>query len=154
MKSNRDAQRTDKAHDRVQVKQTMIGQGVFAHRLFKTDSVIGEIKGHIMDADFESHYCIDLDGKAGMEPVAPFRFLNHSCEPNCEIVLWKRRKDGGKTVPRVWLIAIRKIRTGEELTIDYGWPKEVAVPCLCGSKQCRGWVVDPEDVPALQNASS
>ena len=149
MKTNMNAKSNNDFRERVKVKKTILGQGVFARRKFRTDAIIGEINGRLMDADFESDYCIDLDGIAGMEPLPPFRFLNHSCEPNCELVLWKRRKGRGKGIPRVWVIANRNVRTGEELTIDYGWPKEEAVPCLCGSKGCRGWVGEARDASAL-----
>ena len=38
------------------------------------------------------------------------RFINHSCEPNCESVT------RGK---RIWIYALRDIQPGEELTYDY-----------------------------------
>ena len=38
------------------------------------------------------------------------RYINHSCKPNCEIDIW-----GG----RVYVIAKRNIRAGEELSYDY-----------------------------------
>ncbi len=65
------------------------------------------------------------------------RFINHSCEPNCESVV--RRK-------RVWILALREIQAGEELTYDYNLTGEglalseqkALYPCHCGSKACRG----------------
>lgn len=58
-------------------------------------------------------------------------FLNHSCDPNCET-----DEMGG----RVWIIALRDIAAGEELTYDYclfdGAPDDPA-PCYCGAKNCR-----------------
>ncbi len=135
-----EANLTDKLRKRVKVKMTKVGRGVFARRSIEADAIIGEIDGHIMNADFESDYGMDLGGKAVLDPLPPFRFLNHSCEPNCELVQWKRRKVRGKKLPKLWLVATREIQVGEELTIDYSWPEEAAVPCLCGSEQCRGWV--------------
>ena len=153
MKSKSSAKSNGKLQKRVKVKKTKIGRGVFARRSLDVDTIIGEIDGQVMDADFVSDYCIDLGGKAGLDPMAPFRFLNHSCEPCCELVLWKRRKDTDEKLPRVWLVATRDIEEGEELTIDYGWPKEQALRCLCGSKNCRGWVVDAEDAKELSRAA-
>ncbi len=46
------------------------------------------------------------------------------------------------------------VHAGEELTIDYGWPAEVAIPCLCGSRHCRGWIVDPDEVELLSGERS
>ncbi len=60
---------------------------------------------------------------------SPFKFINHSCEPNTYIL-------GKRT-----FIALKPIQAGEELTMDYsfteadkGW--EIS-KCGCGSKQCR-----------------
>lgn len=125
----------------VRVKKTKIGQGVFASQSFEFEETIDEIDGKVMSLDHESNYGMDLDGEAILEPYAPFRFLNHSCEPNCELVLWKRRTVKGKKYSRMWLVALRDIDPGEELTIDYAWPEEDTIPCLCGTKSCRGYVV-------------
>jgi hypothetical protein len=138
-----------KVKKRVKVKKTSVGRGVFARRGFASDAVIGEITGQIMGTDFESDYCMDLDGKAILEPSWPFRFLNHSCEPNCRLMLWKHQKVNGDKIRRLWLSATREVVAGEELTIDYAWPADAAVPCLCGAETCRGWVVDPEELRGL-----
>ena len=141
MKSGKVSTNAEKALKRVKVKETKIGHGVFSRREFEVEDVIGEIVGKIMDLDHESDYGMDLDGKAILEPVSPFRFLNHSCEPNCELVLWKHQTVNGKKLSRLWLVAIREIGPGDELTIDYAWPEEDPIPCLCGTESCRGWVV-------------
>jgi SET domain-containing protein len=65
------------------------------------------------------------------------QFLNHSCEPNAEAVIERRR---------IWIYAKRSIRAGEEITYDYSLtgdtedPKEQRkrYPCHCGSRHCRG----------------
>ena len=41
----------------------------------------------------------------------------------------------------MFVIALRDIEAGEELTIDYNWPAEAAIRCGCGELDCRGWVV-------------
>ncbi len=70
------------------------------------------------------------------------RFINHSCDPNCETIIENRR---------VFIEAIRPIRPGEELGYDYQltWestdePQELALyDCRCGAKNCRGSMLDP-----------
>ena len=70
------------------------------------------------------------------------RFINHSCDPNCETVI-----EGG----RVFIEALRDIRKGEELGYEYGltWestddPDELAnYACRCGAAKCRGSMLDP-----------
>ena len=71
------------------------------------------------------------------------RFINHSCNPNCETVIENSR---------VFIEAIRRIKPGEELGYDYQltWestddPAELALyACRCGAKQCRGTMLDTE----------
>ena len=74
------------------------------------------------------------------------RFLNHSCNPNCESVIENRR---------VFIEAIRTIEPGEELTYDYQIQREEDDPpgieevfaCHCGFPQCRGTMLWPPDPP-------
>ncbi|MCG8586704.1 MAG: SET domain-containing protein [Pirellulales bacterium] len=141
---------TRKVEKRVEIRQTIVGRGVFARRDFKKGDVIGEITGGIMDFDYESDYCMDLDGSAVLEPAPPFRFLNHSCAPNCELLLWKYRKIKGPKLHRLWVEATTRIREGDELTIDYAWPLEAAIPCACRADNCRGWIVEEGSLPQLQ----
>ncbi len=68
------------------------------------------------------------------------RFINHSCDPNCDAVIEKRR---------VYIEANRTIRKGEELAYDYNYertPKttkadEKLYKCLCGAEKCRGTIL-------------
>lgn len=65
------------------------------------------------------------------------RFINHSCEPNCEMI---KMTVAGK--PRMALFAGENgIMTGEELTYDYNFNpysvKSVQI-CRCGAPSCRG----------------
>lgn len=52
-------------------------------------------------------------------------------------------------VAPVYLIALRDIWPGEELTIDYNWPAISAVPCHCGAASCRGWIVSFDELDSL-----
>jgi hypothetical protein len=64
------------------------------------------------------------------------RLVNHSCEPNAEITQWTVNGD-----PRMAFQAIKYIRKGDEITVDYQTHKgRGAYPqqCLCGSTQCHG----------------
>jgi hypothetical protein len=73
------------------------------------------------------------------------RFINHSCDPNCDTVI-----EGG----RVFIEAKRTIQPGEELGYEYGltWestddPEELAAyACRCGAASCRGTMLDAEPV--------
>lgn len=64
-------------------------------------------------------------------------FFNHSCNPNA----------GFKG--QIFLVAMKNIRGGEEVTFDYGMvlskikgAKPYKMKCLCGEKNCRTYVSD------------
>ncbi|MCO5549248.1 hypothetical protein L7F22_002715 [Adiantum nelumboides] len=62
------------------------------------------------------------------------RFVNHSCEPNCNLEKW--RVDGEI---RVGIFAVRDIKDGEALTYDYRFIQfGPTVKCRCGASNCRG----------------
>jgi len=76
----------------------------------------------------------DLDGSVSWNRA---RYLNHSCEPNCE---------AERVGKRIWIIAQRNIRAGEELTFNYGYRLEDyrEHPCRCGATGCVGYMVAPQ----------
>jgi uncharacterized protein len=76
----------------------------------------------------------DLDGSVSWNQA---RFLNHSCEPNCE---------AERIGERIWLIAFRDVRAGEELTFNYGYSlvDYREHECRCGATGCVGYMVSPE----------
>lgn len=78
------------------------------------------------------------------------RWINHSCEPNCEAVLVED-EDAPKN-SRVFIEAIRSIQPGEELTYDYGITLaqrhtsrlKAIWACRCGSEKCTGTMLKPK----------
>ena len=68
------------------------------------------------------------------------KWINHSCDPNCESVIDDRR---------IYVDAIRDIQPGEEITYDYHFivPERITpavkrrYPCRCGAANCRGTLV-------------
>ena len=83
----------------------------------------------------DDEICIDAV-KDGNEA----RFINHSCNPNCEAIL----SDG-----KIFIAALRNIKAGEELSYDYGYHLEDETmdealrkyPCHCGAPNCRGTIL-------------
>ena len=80
------------------------------------------------------------------------RFINHSCDPNCESEIEKGR---------VYIFALRDIKVGEELAYDYAYERsgdetekeEKLYACRCGAKHCRGSIMEPiEDFKKRQRA--
>jgi SET domain-containing protein len=119
------------------------GKGVFATKQFRKNQAIGTMRGRLVyDDDYDPSYVVDM-GESVLVPYAPFRYLNHSCEPNAELVEYEHEDNEPSEIV---VHAIRTIRPGEELTIDYAWPHDAAIPCLCGAKNCRGFIVDPAEL--------
>lgn len=131
---------------KVSVAPSFAGSGVFAASEFKRGEVVGEVFGRVVAGPGDC-YAIELDDHHTLDPDAPFRFLNHSCSPNAEFFT-DHRKRGGHY--RMFVAARRKIRVGEELTIAYGWSATDAVRCLCGTKKCLGWIVDPKQLHLVE----
>ena len=136
------------ATENVVVRQSAIhGTGAFARCNIAKGRPVIEYVGDIiskaesarrLDADNEFIFTLDdefdLDGKV---PWNAARFINHSCAPNCEAEI-----DGH----RVWIIALRDIQAGEELSFNYGYDLDnyLEHPCRCGTEQCIGFMVAEE----------
>lgn len=122
----------------VEVRSTRTGLGVVSCRGWAAGQRVGIVRGELVsDGGKGSRYAIEVGGDLALEPAAPFRFVNHSCDPNCQFAI--EETDAGQ--PRVVLETIRPIAASDELTVDYAWPAADAVPCQCGSDRCRGWIV-------------
>jgi hypothetical protein len=141
--------REDRLARLIRVAETHVGSGVFARRDLASGIVLGEVSGQIFpESPADPTYCMELPSGRVLEPAAPLRFLNHSCDPNCELFYWFD-EDGGLQEDRLWLQTTRSIPAGDELLIDYCWPADAAIPCRCGAPQCRGWIVDPQELHLL-----
>ena len=100
------------------VKRSRIGRGLFAGEKILRGSCIIEYKGHPatkaqMEANtgkylFRTGRNKMIDGNIAGNKA---RFINHSCNPNCEVDI-KNHK--------VYVFALRTIKEGEELSYDYG----------------------------------
>ena len=80
----------------------------------------------------KSRYLFEISKRKTIDGTArsnTARYINHSCKPNCEAIIHKGR---------VFIMAKRGIKPGEELTYDYGkeYVEEFIKPCRCG--QCKG----------------
>lgn len=84
----------------------------------------------------------DVDGNV---PHNTAKLINHSCEPNCEAQIID---------DEIWIVALRDIPKGEELTFDYGFDLDHYEdhPCRCGSANCVGYIVAKEYWPDLKKA--
>ncbi|MFD0726210.1 SET domain-containing protein [Lysobacter brunescens] len=102
--------------------------------------------GHTFLFTLNDEYVIDANEGGNVA-----RWINHSCDPNCESVT--EENDKGKShKDKVFIEAIRDIKPGEELTYNYGIVLEERYTpklkklweCRCGSKNCTGTMLQPK----------
>jgi len=90
---------------------------------------------------FELNKKYDIDGGVLRNHA---RFINHSCDPNCEVEI---------TNNEIWISAIKNIKKDTELTYNYGYPFDSDFEehiCKCGSKKCVGYILSDDDWPKLK----
>jgi uncharacterized protein len=153
---------------RIQTRRSGVhGKGVFAVQDLAEGETLIEYVGEIItwkealrrhphdpsDPNHTFYFHIDekrvIDAKFGGNSS---RWINHSCEPNCEA----DEQEG-----RVFIKALRNIKAGEELFYDYGLiidepytPKlKAEYPCWCGHKVCRGTLLAPKRKPRTTKAA-
>ena len=86
-------------------------------------------KGQKRIAIVEVDYKVAIDGDVSGNP---FRWINHSCQPNTYIRI---------AYGHVEFYSLRAIRAGEELTCDYGVSMhDGTLACCCGTTKCRKWI--------------
>jgi len=82
----------------------------------------------------------DIDGSVRWNPA---RYINHGCDANAESDVIE---------DRVWILATRTIRKGEEVLYNYNYDLVDAFdnPCRCGAENCAGYIVDDDYWPKLR----
>lgn len=101
----------------LRVKRSKTGLGLFTEEPIERRGFIVEYTGPVLtmaQADirggkylFETNKNRFIDG-SNRKNLA--RYINHSCDPNCEVDIRRGR---------IYIFSLRKIRAGEELTYDY-----------------------------------
>ena len=144
---------------RLQVRRSAVhGRGVFALQDIAEGEVLIEYTGEVISwqealarhphdpaqPQHTVYFHIDdehvIDGKVGGNAS---RWINHSCAPNCY---------ADERAGRIFIVALRNIRAGEELSFDYALvidarqtPKlKAEYACRCGSPDCRGTLLAPK----------
>lgn len=108
------------------------------------------------DEDDSHTFLFTIDAKtvidAGVGGNAA-RFINHSCAPNCEVII-----DDG----RLFVESLRALRVGEELAYDYNISRgpddppdlEQVFKCRCGAPSCRGTMLSPLKKPKAKKKAA
>jgi hypothetical protein len=114
------------------VRRARTGLGLFAKGPIPKGACIIEYTGKLLTREeylaSNSRYLWDIGpGKTldGAPRSNRARYINHSCKPNCEPDVYKRR---------VFIYALRDIQPGEELSYDYGkdyFDEYIGKNCRC-----------------------
>lgn len=130
-------------YDKLRVgRSTITGRGLFAGCVIPARAKIGEFEGEVITVREARRRArgrkvvaiVELDRKAidATDTGRGFRYINHSCAPNTFTRL---------TANRAEFYALRRIRPGEELTVDYGLSHhDGRLACRCGAPGCCGWI--------------
>ena len=126
-----------------QTKRT--GRGIFAKSGIKRNDVIFVLKGRLVKDSYGCDYTagprwvgIGRNIWIDTQRYNPGYFINHSCSPNAGFM--------GK----VTVVAMKAIRKGEEITMDYSTTEEDPywmMECRCGSRNCRKTIRSVQFLP-------
>lgn len=134
-------------------KSGIQGRGLYARTAIKKGEMVIEYVGEVIRKELteyreryynsrgigcymftqqDTDYVVDATMKGGQA-----RFINHSCEPNCESKLLAIEEK-----KKIMILALRDIEQEEEITYDYmfEFDPEDKVACLCGAPSCTGWM--------------
>ena len=143
------------------------GHGLFTKQALRKGEFIVEYVGEVLHEDeyrarknrYEAegkrhYYFMTLSSSETIDAAErgnAGRFLNHSCQPNCETQKWMVN---GELC--IGIYALEPIAADEELTFDYNFERygDNPIKCYCGTKKCGGWIGggqkdgDDMDVPS------
>src|ERR1051325_459318 len=136
----------------IEVRQSTVhGRGVYAAEFIPKGARIIEYTGQRVaweaapDDDNDPHtFNFGLENGEVINPEVAgndARWINHSCDPNCEAV---------EEDDRIFIDAMRDIQPGEELLYDYHMEIDEPITesakakfaCHCGSPKCRGTMIE------------
>lgn len=102
---------------KLRVGRSRTGKGLFTEEKITKGACVIEYTGRLVTGPaqythrgkylFETSKTTMIDGNT---PENTAKYINHSCKPNCEIDIKNKR---------VFVLAMRTIKPGEELTYDY-----------------------------------
>jgi uncharacterized protein len=123
------------------------GRGLFARKTIRKGEIVSVRGGHILRRQMarrrpraRNYWGYPIAEDFVLAPLTKreadsvMMFLNHSCEPNVGIR------------GQILFVAMRSIRAGEELTIDYAMFGADAkrMRCACGAASCRRMITSAD----------
>lgn len=145
----------------LQVRSSSVhGRGVYATKAIRKGRRIIEYTGERVsweeapnDPDDPHTFNFGLENGDVINPEVggnEARWINHSCDPNCEAI---------EEDDRIFIYAMRNIRPGEELFYDYALELDEPITkelreefaCHCGSAKCRGTMLEDKEEGRRKN---
>ena len=132
--------RQDPSPAHLEVRPSQIqGRGLFATTILPAKRKLGEVSGTLVKLPQARHkvqsrqriYLVEVSRRLALDCSRGnfFRFLNHSCRPNCYLRVYRHR---------VEVYSLAPLAPGTELTVDYGaTPHQDGMKCRCGNATCR-----------------
>jgi uncharacterized protein len=136
----------------IEVRESGVhGRGVYAVQFISEGTRIIEYTGERVswetapdDEDNPHTFNFGLENGDVINPEVggnDARWINHSCDPNCEAV---------EEDDRIFIYAVRDIQAGEELLYDYHMELDEPITksakekfaCHCGASNCRGTMIE------------
>lgn len=126
----------------LEVREGRLGRSVHASRPIYPGEIV--LTGRSVLSPHQTRHTLQCDHDTHVLVGEPAELINHSCEPNCGIIL-------GREAGPFEVHALRSIARGEELTLDYATLESniryMPEICLCGVSECRGRVTGIADLP-------
>ena len=127
-------------------ESSIAGTGLFTSKNIKKGEVAFIMKGPKIkfhpknrEESMATPNIVGLDKDFYIEPISPYVFINHHCEPNLAV----DDNDG------VSYVALKNIKAGDELTFDYSISEysDWEMPCSCNSPKCRKIIKSIDKLP-------
>lgn len=122
---------------RLRVRRSSAGFGLYTEAPIEKGGFVIEYKGPVLSSreirGMKNKYLFQTNPRRfvdGRPRGNVARYINHSCHPNCEIEIIRGR---------IYVFALRRIRTGEELGYDYAeeYFNAFIVPHGCRCRKCK-----------------
>lgn len=136
--------------DQVYVKEVdSKGKGIFAKQAIKKDSLVFNFIGTVLPLEEATTLSLQISEFTALESTCEIDdYLNHSCDPNCVVVI----------TDDVSLYAKRDIEINEELSFDYNTTEcdlvaqKCDFKCQCKSDKCLKWIKGSKYLPVKNMA--
>ena len=158
----------DKTYAEVEVfREPNMGWGLKSKQFVAAGHLVIEYLGEIIDFDEvqrrmkaqskerpndKDYYIMELDSDLyvdGRYKGNNSRYINHSCDPNCELQRWVVNGQW-----RIGIYAIKDIQPGEPLSYDYQFDTNEAdtFRCHCGAETCRGTMAPKKKTAQIERS--